>query len=348
MSGSRIEDKIDSMFGTKPEDEANEQNTQQTVEGEAEETTQQDDADKEHASAPNDGSNSPRTQTQHSKEHKQGRQDTQSDQPPRGRLPANNAGDLVDPVSGAVIAKAGNERRFFEAARTYRTQVEALNTDLVRAQAEVQAYREAASLPRELGLNNAEVSNALQFFKHWKENPVEAVKNILTEFRAMGYASEELGGTVDMAAIRRMIEETVSPFKQDREAATREAEAAANVDRELNALYTAMPWARNQQAEIISLLNADPTLTLREAALHVQAFALQRGLDLNTSVRNQMQSAPQGRQQPRANNARMPAPSMTGDVPNAPRRAAPENHTASSRDIVKSVMRDAGFNVDNL
>lgn len=349
MSGSKIEDKIDSMFGTTPEGESNEQDTQQTTENEAAETAQSDDEGAQPAQPSNDRSAGGRSAQQHGKEHKQGGQNAQSEQQPRGRLPANNAGDLIDPASGAVIAKAGNERRFFEAARTYRSQVEAMNTDLARAQAEVAAYREAATLPRELGLTNAEVSNALQFFRHWKDNPAEAVKTILTEFRAMGYATEELGSTVDMAAIRRMVEETVSPFKQDREAATREAETAANVDRELNALYTSMPWARNQQAEIISLLEADQTLTLREAALHVQAFALQRGFDLNTSVRNQMLSAQNGRQQPqRPNNARMSAPPMTGDVPNAPRRAAPENHSASSRDIVKTVMREAGFNVDNL
>jgi hypothetical protein len=348
MSGTKLEDKIDAMFGTKSEDDTNDQDTQQTTEGEAEEVTQSDDEGEKSAQPSNDRSAGERSTQQPSKEHKQGGQNAQGEQQPRGRLPANNAGDLVDPVSGAVIAKAGNERRFFEAARTYRSQVEAMNADLTRAQAEVAAYREAATLPRELGLSNAEVSNALQFFRHWKDNPAEAIKTILTEFRAMGYATEELGSTVDMAAIRRMVEETVSPFKQDREAATREAETAANVDRELNALYTTMPWARNQQAEIIALLESDTTLTLREAALHVQTFALQRGLDLNTSVRNQMLSAQNGKQPQRPNNARMSAPPMTGDVPIVPRRAAPENHSASSRDIVKSVMREAGFNVDNL
>jgi len=348
MSGVRMEDKIDAMFGTKPEESVNEQDTQQTIEGEAEEVTQSDDEGQKPAQPQSNRSAGESGAQQPSKEHKQGRQDAQGEQQPRGRLPANNAGDLVDPATGAVIAKAGNERRFFEAARTYRTQVEAMGADLARAQAEATAYRDAATLPRELGLNNTEVSNALQFFKHWKENPAEAVKAILTEFRAMGYATEELAGTVDMAAIRRMIEETVSPFKQDREAATREMETAANVDRQLNALYTTMPWARNQQTEIISLLEADPTLTLREAALHVQTFALQRGFDLNASVRNQMLSAQNGKQPQRPNNARMSAPPMTGDVPNVPRRAAPENASTSSRDIVKSVMRDAGFNVDNL
>ena len=348
MSGVRIEDKIDAMFGTKQEESVNEQDTQQTIEGEAEEVTQSDDEGTKPAQPQSNRSASESTTQQPGKEHKQGRQDTQGDQQPRGRLPANNAGDLVDPATGAVIAKAGNERRFFEAARTYRSEAEALRADFARVNAEATAYREAATLPRELGLSNTEVSNALQFFRHWKDNPAEAVKAILTEFRAMGYATEELGNAVDMAAIRRMIEETVSPFKQDREAATREAQTAANVDRELNALYTTMPWARNQQAEIIALLETDSTLTLREAALHVQTFALQRGLDLNTSVRNQMLSAQNGKQPQRPNNARMSAPPMTGDVPNVPRRAAPENASTSSRDIVKSVMREAGFNVDQL
>ena len=369
MSGRRgIEAKIDSMFGTGSDDDADDAQNN-VIDGEA---TEQEQDDGTSAQPPAQGEqeaargkptrqdadtqrddNAGEGGAQQRRPQQRGGQDPQGQQQQQRRLPANNNGDLIDPNTGTVVARAGNERRFYEAARTAQQNVQRVAGELERVTTELNAFREAASVPRELGLNPQEVTNAMQWFAHWKQNPVEAATRVLTELRAMGYEVEGLGGQVDMAALRRMVQEAVSPFQQDREAAQREQEVSQRVDAELNALYTAMPWARGQQQEMMNLLDADPTLTLREAALHLQAYALQHGYDLSKPLRPQVLAAQNGgggqQQQPqRPNNARLPAPSTTGDVPLTTRRVTSAGHERSNRDIVKEAMREAGLNIDNL
>lgn len=365
-----IEAKIDSMFGTSGDDDADDVSNK-VIEGEGVEQQEQGDGTaqepstqgeqeaargkpaRQDANAQRDD-NAGEGGAEQRRPQQRGAQGAQGDQPPQRRLPANNNGDLIDPNTGAVVARAGNERRFFEAARTAQQNVLRITNEFERVQSELEAFREAAAAPRELGLSPTEATNAMQWFAHWKKNPVEAATSVLTELRAMGYEVEGLGGAVDMGAIRKMVQEAVSPFQQDREAVQREQEIAQQVDTELNTLYTAMPWARGQQQEIMALLDADQTLTLREAALHLQAYALQHGYDLQKPLRPQVLAAQNnggGRQQQapqRPNAARMPAPSTTGDVPLTQRRVTSAGHERSNRDIVKEAMREAGLNIDNL
>jgi hypothetical protein len=265
-------------------------------------------------------------------------------------LPANNQGDLIDPNNGNVIARAGNERRYYEAARNAQTEVMRVRTELDRTTAQLEAFREAAVLPQQLGLQPAEVSTAMQFMAHWKKNPVEAATKVLTELRAMGYEVDGLGASVDMGALKKMVNDAVAPFQQDREAAAREAEVAQTVDRELNNLYRAFPWAQGQQQELMNLLDADKTLTLREAALMLQSYALQHGYDLNQSLAEQALAQQNGNKQPqRPSNARVPAPSPTGDAPIVPRRpGTATGHERRNRDIVLEAMREAGLNIEQL
>jgi hypothetical protein len=349
-----IEDKIDAMFGTGdvPTQESSNENTQQTPANE-QEADADSDAQSQSEQSQGNRSDSTRTAQQPSTEHKQGRQSAEGDKQTQRRLPANNNGDLTDPNTGAVIAKAGNERRFFEGMRSAREEAFRVTRELDTARAELTAFREAAALPRQLELTPQETTNALQWFAHWKKDPQAAAKEVLTEARRLGYDVEGMGSQVDMGAIKRLVEEAVSPFQQDRAAAQRETEIAARVDADLNALYQQMPWARSQQEEIMSVMQADNKLTLREAALTVEAFALRNGLDLQKSIRQQWTAAQSGgnQQQPRQqrpNNARAPAPPVTGDMPVVPRRTDISNHDVSNRNIVKQAMRDAGFAVDHL
>ena len=362
---SGIESKIDSMFGTSGDDDADE--APNNTAANATEQEQDDGASAKPASQDQQEGTKPTRQdadTQRDNNAGEGgakqpgkeqpaRTDAQSGQPQQRRLPANNNGDLIDPNTGAVVARAGNERRFYEAARTAQQNMQRITGEFERVQSELAAFREAASAPRELGLSATEVTNAMQWFAHWKKNPVEAATSVLTELRAMGYDVEGLGGTVDMGAIKRMVQEAVSPFHQDRDATLREQEIAQHVDTELNALYTAMPWVQGQQQEMMNLLDADPTLTLREAALHLETYALRNGYDLSKPLRAQVLAAQNGggqqQQAPqRPNNARMPAPSTTGDVPLTQRRVTSAGHERSNRDIVKEAMREAGLNIEHL
>jgi hypothetical protein len=357
-----INERIDSLFGTGDSDKEKDDQTTavdgdddgastEPSSGDDGQDTKQQPAKTDDLDASSNGGASGGDTKQPSTQSNE-KQNTQSEQQGQRRLPANNRGDLVDPNTGVVVARAGNERRFFETARAAQAQLNNTARELDGVQRELNAFREAASLPRELALQPAEVTNALQWFAHWKQNPVEAAQKVLTELRTMGYEVEGMGGAVDMGAIKRLVQEAVSPFKQDRDAATREAQIAAEVDQELNTFYDALPWARNQQQELQNLLQADPTLTLREAALSLRAYAAENRLDLSKPLRDQVLAARNGEQQKqsqRVNAARTSAPTLTGDNGMTTRRAnTSASHEQRNRDIVREAMREAGLNVDNL
>lgn len=292
---------------------------------------------------------------QRGQEQQQPRRDTQPVKPGQHRLPANANGDLVD-HTGRVIAKAGNERRFFESARQAQTQVRQFQSQLDTVQRELSVYKEAAVLPQQLGLQPTEVANAMHFMAHWKKNPVEAATKVLTDLRAMGYEVEGLGGGgVDTSAIKQMINEAISPFVNDRQHAQRQAEIEAQVDRELEEFYSEFDWAQGQQTELQNLLNARPNLSLREAALMLEAYAYKHGFDLASPLAEQIEAArtkhaTQQQQPPqRPNAARSASPNATGDVPITQRRAGTATgHDRSNRDIVRETLREHGFNTDNI
>ena len=277
------------------------------------------------------------------------------EQPKAGRLPANETGDLIDPSTGAVIAKAGNERRYFEQWRKDNNTLRNTQRELETANAHLSALREAAQLPTKLGLEPAEVDVAMKFMAHWKQDPVGAAKQLLTEVRALGHNIEDLGQGIDMAAMQRMIDAKLAPLTSERQQQQQEAATRAAIDEEVNAVMSREPWLANQQQELIMLMEADEqerlakvragngdahkTLTLREAGLMLKAYALEHGFDLYSSIREQ--SLRPATQVQRPNRAAIPAPAVNNDV--VPRRASVSDDL-DTRSIVAQALAEAGIN----
>jgi hypothetical protein len=261
----------------------------------------------------------------------------------------------------------------------HRGQAETLQRELDKTTAHLTAFREAAQLPTQLGLQPQEVTTAMQFMAHFKANPVEAAKKVLTEVLALGHNLEDLKGSVDMAAIQRMIQTEVAPFKQNlstqqqqleqqqqlqqfQAQADRELEELfdtfkqlqqfqAQADRELEELFDTFPWAEQQQVELQRVLEADERLPLREATLMLQAWAYKNGYDLNRPLSAQHEAAatrqPQQQQQPqRMNAAQVVAPSGSTNGTVVPRVNTAVNHDRSMRDIVSETLREHGINVN--
>jgi hypothetical protein len=298
------------------------------------------------------------------KEHAGDRQVVKAYTPGRQRLPADAEGNLVDPATGRVVAKAGNERALYESARNFHTQMqqhrgqaETLQRELDKTTAHLTAFREAAQLPTQLGLQPQEVTTAMQFMAHFKANPVEAAKKVLTEVLSLGHNLEDLKGSVDMAAIQRMIQTEVAPFKQNLTSQQQQHEQQqqlqqyqAQADRELEELFDTFPWAEQQQVELQRVLEADERLSLREATLMLQAWAYKNGYDLNQPLTSQHDAAvrqPQQRQQPqRMNAAQVTAPSGSTNGSVVPRVNTAVGHDRSMRDIVSETLREHGININ--
>lgn len=356
---AEIEDRIDTLFGTgdTSSETSNENNsTEQTAS--TEETASNQNTSTEEVSGQSDAQNSTSNNQQPSAQQPnaqqpQTQQGAKTEQTQNKPVPANRQGDLIDPATGNIIARAGTERRFYEAARTARVQLDNVRAELETTKVQLGAFREAAVLPQQLGLIPNEVSNALQFMAHWKKDPVAAAKNVLTELRAMGHNIDDLGGQVDMAALRAMVQDAVAPFRQDRDAQLKQHEVTQQVNAEVNAVFAESPWAANQQSELQTILETDPTLSLREAVLKLETYALRNGFNLDMPLRQQVLDAQNGRktsaQMPaRINNAQIAAPSATSNINSTPRRTSAASADRSTRDIIRESMAEAGINVSNL
>ena len=364
MSGARNTHKqIDKMLGLTeddntdiseadvnltPEGEGDDaQDTQSTVAGEGatgKDTQQSADGQRDAGAGEQRGA-------QRGKEQPQG-QGGKPGQLDKRRLPANGQGDLLDPTTGAVIARAGNERRLFEHARNVSGQLAQTQQEIATLRGQVQAFQQLQSAPQAMGLDVQEQHVAMQFMSHWKKNPVEAATKMLAELRAMGYEVEGLASPVDMAALKKMVEDTIAPFRSDRDAQELERTVSNTVDQELAQAQQWFPWLETQQDAVARVLAADESLSLREAALMVQSWAAQHGLDLHSPLQAQIAAQQSGQTQqydappPRANAARNPPP--TGNEALAPRRNGAVAQDRRNRDIVLESMREAGLNVDSL
>lgn len=346
-----IEDKVSALFGLATEDSSNEA-TNQTGTDDQGTTTE-----------------SPVTEPQAATQA--GSEPTGTDAKPSGTTnadgkptepagqekpkPATNPQDVIDPRTGEVIAAAGKERRWYDESRRAKGEVQEVRQKLTLVETELNAFKQAAILPQQLGLQPGEVASAMQFMAHFKSNPVEAAKKVLAEVQAAGYTIPELGGT-DVAAIKQMIAETIKPFAQDREQSAQQTQISREVEQEYNALVEQAPWIVAQDDDLAKIMAKDTSLSLREAALKLENFALREGYDLNRSVEAQYFERQQQPAQvqptlpaPRVNRAAAPAQTnaTTQTTPVVTRSTSvTSNH--STRDIIRETMREAGFNVDNL
>lgn len=353
MSGlDDLEDKVATLFSLDPVDDKNEQ--AQDTQGSNDQSigTEQSQPASENA-APTEGTTGVEGAKQGNTPDTKGQQPTEQPKQQEAK-PTPNPHDIVDPRTGEVIAAAGKERRWYEESRRAKGEVSEVKQKLTLVETELNAFKQAAVLPQQLGLQPAEVASAMQFMAHFKTNPVEAAKKVLAEVQAAGYTIQDLGGT-DVAAIKQIVADAIKPFNQDREAVTQQEQLAREVEQEYNSLVAEAPWVVAQDDDLAKIMAKDRSLTLREAALKLENFALREGYDLNRSVEAQYferQQTPKTEQTlpaQRPNRAAAPAQTtaVTGNTPVAPRnQSVTSNH--STRDIVREAMREHGINVDNL
>lgn len=267
-------------------------------------------------------------------------------------LPANANGDLIDPKTQKVIARAGTERQYYELARNSLNENNKIKQEITSLRDKISTYEAATTMHKELGLEPNESVIAMQFMAKYKTDPLGAAKELLTDLRARGYAVEELGGSsIDTAALARMMDERLKPFTSEREAQAKDQEIQSVVAREYDAVAERYPWITSQDAEIAALIKADPTLDLRTAALELQAYALRMGYDLEQSIteqHNMRQESPpqqQAPQTPRPNRAQMSVPNTSADVPVMPKKAEFGN-PSNSKDLIRSTLAEYGFRLE--
>lgn len=273
----------------------------------------------------------------------------EAQQPPKA-----GPGDLVDP-QGRVLAKAGAERRHYEAAQRANREVQSVRQQVTKLETELNAYKQAAGMPTQLGLSPDETATGLQLVASWKQNPAGVIQYLVEQAKAAGHNLPELGGATDYGAIKNMIAQELAPFRQQAQQTQQLTEAQTAAKGQVDALVSEYGETALTNSDALAKLidastQAGKPLNLEQAYLRFSNWCLQNGYDPSSPIDPQIVARQQPQQQAPANTQRMP-PRPNGRATASPNGVTPIDPAAgttgseSMRDLVRASMREQGFNV---
>jgi hypothetical protein len=265
--------------------------------------------------------------------------------------PKAGPGDLVD-GQGRVLARAGAERRHYEAAQRASREVQTVRNQLTQVEQQLNAYKEAATMPTQLGLTPDETATGLQLVASWKQNPASVIQYLIEQAKAAGHNLPELGSATDYGAIKNMIAQQLEPFRQQAQQAQQVTEAQTAARSQVDALIGEYGETALTNSEALAkLIDASSQmgkpLNLEQAYLRFSNWCLQNGFDPAAPIDPQIAAR---RQTTPATEQRMP-PRPNGRATASPVGVQPLDPTAgttgseSMRDLVRASMREQGFNV---
>lgn len=274
---------------------------------------------------------------------------------------ADDKGNLID-KDGKIVAQAGAERRAFERAQYQDRYIKRLEGDVERMQSDAAKMQALNGAPEKLGLQADEVQIGLQAIASFKKDPVATARWMLQETMRQGYNLQQIvgadaqgqvnGGSMDLQAVRNMINEAVQPLVGDRQTQQQQAQASEAAQREYERFMSKHDHASVQEPSITALMRRDSTLTPEVAYWQLREYAAKNGYDFSQPLGPQVQARQQGGQQqqtpapngnanPQAQQQPMPnggAPTM--DMQTGPTMADPDDGWDT---IVNQSLREAGM-----
>jgi hypothetical protein len=279
------------------------------------------------------------------------------------RLPEDAEGNLVDPATGEVVAKAGNERFYFEIARNSSgyiqkatRQLEAMQVDLQNANTQLQAYNDLHAEARNSNLSAAEQTEAVKMMAAYKQNPASTLKYMLTEAAANGIDLNEVfgeGSNFEVGAIGKLIDEKLKPFTTQADMQRQQQQIQEDAAKQATEFLNKYPDAKMHEPVLASLITKNPGLGLVDAYYQLKDFARENNLDWNSPLSEQLGQTQQQPQQTQQKQTTTPQQKPMVSGHNAQTVAAGKQQTtqnsmgatARTDDIVRQAMQEAGFNL---
>lgn len=347
-------DQLKDMLGENNEVDTNdddEQNDEGTT-GDEEDTSASDDegtGNKESASG----------QPQESQQRGQGDRDTRGGNQQQQRDKGNARGNQTPQQKGqqqnvdlALINKLDKNtqnavmRQAIDFVRA-RTQpvFNKLDMQVRKLNNELNTYKIGAKEAQEYGLNPHERNLAYRIVAAYKKDPAALIKYLITEAKKSGHnitMDANSSQTLDLNAIRGMINEAVAPMRGEFENRQRADEARNEAAEQLSEFYGREPMAQIHEQLIHGILQRNQNETLDTAWLKVQLYATKNGLDLNVPF-DQQQRRQQNNGRPmnlRGNRQQMRDVNGGGDTVHY------ANPNAKWGDIINETLAEHGFVVN--
>lgn len=278
-----------------------------------------------------------------------------------------DAGGNVLNASGEVVARAGAERKSFE------RMLPVINGHMQEAEKYRGMYESAVnanSVATNLKLTPEEYGIGARIMAAFKSDPKKAINFLLSEAQNNGIDVSDIGNGggagLSMSAIEAALEKRVAaalePFRfivQDRESSQAEQETRAQANSVIQDFMEEHPDASIHQDAIAAIMHAKPNTPLSEAYWILNAHAAKHNFDWSKPLAPQAQEwmvkngkAPANAQIPAATTTdtrRLPTLNGRQDNGSAVQikdRSMPGS--ASSNDIVKEAMLEAGMDISRI
>lgn len=260
---------------------------------------------------------------------------------------------LVDPVSGRVVANGGVERRLFDESQRVIRENTTLKQQIQQLQQQTNGLSDVARVGSELRMSVEEQTFALRAFETFKKDPVRFLTELTAEVKAKGYQipflEQGISPGIDTDAIGRMIEQKLHPFIQERQQRLDAERQTAEHRRTIDNFLSTHPDAEANLGVIAQMLERRPELTLQDAYVNLVVWCAEHGLDVTQPIQPQIDAQRResgGVQNDQPSSNRRPLPNARGGGGGNPQalngRKTYDEHS-SWRDIIGDAMEETGF-----
>ncbi len=251
---------------------------------------------------------------------------------------ASGPQDLVG-ADGTIIAKSGPERRHYENLQKSRSDNAKLVTQVNTANAQLKAITDAGNVGTQFNLTPEQVTSGAQLIRAFIDDPVATVKYMLTQAQSKGYNIDGIGGTTDMAAIKQLLDNALSPMLKSHNNTLAEQEAREQATGIYYDFISQHPDATIHQNEIAQLLTKNPTMSIEAVYYRLQNYYLTNSLDW-TKPLTDLPVTKEG--QAVTTNTQTSVPEGTTPIENVTDTAEVADPSTSMDEIIRQSMQEAG------
>lgn len=267
--------------------------------------------------------------------------------------------DLVDPITGRVVAHGGIERRIYENAQRHERENNDLRRQLQQATQAQTSNNQVLSAITTHGVSERDALSAIQLVSQFRRDPVGVLTALVSEVKAAGhnipFLAEGVSPGIDVNAIVTALRNELSPitsrFAQEQATRQQEAERVQQGEQMISSFLNEFPEAQANLGTIAAMMERDPTLTLHSAFVRMTTWASQNGLDYTRPINDQIEQRRNNNNNQRGTPPQQPnqppisgrQTQSVGQTPSQPiDNAGMFDPSESWRDIIANVVRSSG------
>ncbi|HEY4386455.1 MAG TPA: hypothetical protein VGN34_18520, partial [Ktedonobacteraceae bacterium] len=203
-----------------------------------------------------------------------------------------NTRDLVDPISGKVVANGGIERKIFEDGQRAQRENNQLKQQLSNATRQLSSLNEVTQEAVRLNVSPQDQVVAIRVMSDFMKDPVKTLEYLVQEVKSKGYPipflTEGVSQGMDLGAISRLIDNKMQPLTQQQQQQRQAAQVRQQAEADLNSFLDTNPEAHQNLDVLSEMLQAQPGVSLHDAFTKLIRWSHENGLDWTQGLKQQI------------------------------------------------------------